>query len=166
MTPQGRDQKAKEGGHVRIINKIKTVWIYYCCIFNKELQITSTCSPVSLTGYSYTLGFHQDYSLWEKYIIHFPICHGHDMVICHYDHDGPRWPYRVSDLQHKLSYSLTIFITHVVSENKIFEIPTIQTTQLAGSQDEFPNETKMTNNVECSSIWSNDYRAKDGNVKI
>lgn len=105
-----------------VINKINTVWINYCCIFNKELQITSacTCSPVSLTGYSYTstctlefhqdytlwenstLGFHQDYSLWEKYIIHFSICH------MYRDHDGPRWPYRVSDLQHKLSYSLTI----------------------------------------------------------
>jgi len=63
----------------------------------------------------------------------------------------------------------------VVSENKIFEISTIQTTQLAGSQDEFPNETTMTNSVadhprnisaKCSSIWSNDYRVKDGNVKI
>ena len=39
------------------------------------------------------------------------------------------------------------FITHVVSENKIFEIPTIQTTQLAGSQDKFPNERKMTKSV-------------------
>jgi hypothetical protein len=32
-------------------------------------------------------------------------------------------------------------------ENKIFEIPTIQTTQLAGSQDKFPNERKMTKSV-------------------